>query len=144
MNDFSTYESADIVVVGAGLVGSLFVSEILDDFQKIALLDAGSNVHSSMKEVKTSGDFFHPSGDRYRCFGLGGSSSKWAGRCVIYDRQDFELSDQWPIHYDEIYKYYDRALKLLDAEVEISDVQSLVDATGELLPINQQRINRIV
>lgn len=139
MNKINEYESVDIVIVGAGLAGSLLLSEIVDHFANIALLDSGANVQFSMKDIVCTGDFFHPPGDKYRCFGLGGSSSKWAGRCVLYDRQDFELSDKWPIDYDELYKYYGRALRLLDADIRCDDIEKLVDITGPLFHVNQTR-----
>jgi choline dehydrogenase-like flavoprotein len=51
---------------------------------------------------------------------FGGTTSIWGGRCVPLDPIDFERRDYvansgWPISYDEVARYYPRALEYCDA-----------------------------
>lgn len=133
----ANYKKVDVAIIGAGLAGSSLLSEIIDDFETIALIEAGEDVHPSMKDIVTNGDYFHPSGDKYRRFGLGGSSSAWAGRCVPYDEQDFNSIHSWPIDYAELSKYYNEALKVLDANIKLEDIANLKNITGELFDVSK-------
>lgn len=120
----STEHSFDICIVGSGPAGVTLALALAPLGFRVGLLEAGGMTHS-----KESQDFF--SGEvtgtespenlhafRYRQ--LGGTSSNWGGRCLLYDRIDFERRDYipdsgWPIDYDTLVPYYKRALEWCEA-----------------------------
>ncbi|MEO8631687.1 MAG: GMC family oxidoreductase, partial [Betaproteobacteria bacterium] len=62
----------------------------------------------------------HPDPTQYRRMGFGGTTRIWGGRCVPFEPIDFERREYvansgWPIRYDEVARYYPRALGYCDA-----------------------------
>jgi len=119
-----TEHSFDICVVGSGPAGVTLALALESLGFSVGLLEAGGVAYS-----KENQDFFrgevtgtesteHLHTFRYRQFG--GTSSNWGGRCLLYDRIDFEHRDYipdsgWPIDYDTMVPYYKRALERCEA-----------------------------
>ncbi|MCB0352836.1 MAG: GMC family oxidoreductase [Bdellovibrionales bacterium] len=113
---------ADIAVFGAGAAGIAFAREFLDSNQKLLLVESGDRVPDStiqsLYDGKTIGSPYPLSGSRSRQFG--GSTNCWAGLVARLDPIDFEKRNYiphsgWPIHYDELVPFYERAESLLQA-----------------------------
>jgi choline dehydrogenase-like flavoprotein len=109
-------EVFDILVVGSGPAGVLLCDR-LSAAQSLCLVEAGpipDREKGKFTNIICENSYFHPAGDKYRVFGPGGSSSAWAGRCVPFDRQDLELTnDTWPLSINELRKYYELAFNKL-------------------------------
>ena len=115
-------DSADICIVGAGAAGITLACELDGSGLKVILLEAGG-----MKPVGAEVDSYrgiatapHPDPVQFRRSGFGGTTSLWGGRCIPLDPLDFKQrayvsNSGWPIRYDEVAKYYPRALDYCDA-----------------------------
>jgi choline dehydrogenase-like flavoprotein len=116
--------AADVAVciVGGGAAGITLACELDECGHKVLLLEAGS-----LKPSAETQDYYngiahapHPAANEFRRVALGGTTSIWGGRCVPFDPIDFEPRDYvsnsgWPISYEEIARYYPRALEYCDA-----------------------------
>jgi choline dehydrogenase-like flavoprotein len=114
----------DLCIVGTGPAGLTLALELAPLGLRIGILEAGGKAFS-----KESQEFFkgtvtgtqraeHLHSYRYRR--LGGTSTAWGGRCLLYDPIDFERRDYipesgWPIPYDAMLPFYRRALERCEA-----------------------------
>ena len=111
-------------------------------------LERHENVEA-LNEFENVGLFRTPP-DLARRRGLGGTSSVWTGRCGVFDTIDYQSRpwlpfSGWPIQYDEISPFFDRAGRLLGLGPAIYDYrardilsQHAVDAPWDsqrLLPV---------
>lgn len=115
-------ELADICIVGAGAAGIALACELDGSGVKIIVLEAGG-----LKPVGAEVDSYrgvatapHPDPTQFRRMAFGGTTSLWGGRCIPLDPLDFERrtyvsNSGWPIRYEELAKYYPRALDYCDA-----------------------------
>jgi len=123
-SDFSDETAADVrvCIVGAGAAGITLGCELDGCGHKVLLLEAGG-----LKPTAATQDYYegeanpqHPKPSQWRRVVFGGTTSVWGGRCVPLDPIDFESRDYvtnsgWPISYDDIARYYPRALHYCDA-----------------------------
>ena len=111
----STFDS---VVVGAGPAGVACAIELARKGFSVVLVESGH--HSPDREIQELGDAdevdtqVHAAMDLCTRRQIGGASVIWGGRCVPYDRVDFENRSyvphcEWPVEYDEISPYYQKA-----------------------------------
>lgn len=109
--------SADVVVVGAGPMGIVVGLELADKGHRVLLVESGGvRFDQAAQELarQAGNDPWHvPSALAVRR-GIGGTSATWGGRCVPFDRIDFEprpvVPDaRWPLEYDEMARYLGRA-----------------------------------
>jgi hypothetical protein len=128
-------ELFDILVVGSGPAGML-LCDSLSTSHRLCLVEAGpipNREKNEFSRIICENSYFHPAGDKYRVFGPGGSSSAWAGRCVPFDRQDLELTnDPWPFPFSELCKYYELAFNKLG--VCCPSYRSLLNEADRVLP----------
>lgn len=129
--------SFDLCIVGTGPAGLTLALELAPLGIRIGVLEAGGRGFS-----KESQDFFrgtitgtqrseHLHSYRYRR--LGGTSTAWGGRCLLYDPIDFEARDYipesgWPISYDALLPCYERALDRCEAGPMVFDAASVLPA----------------
>jgi choline dehydrogenase-like flavoprotein len=114
--------AARVCIVGAGAAGITLAAELDGCGFKVLLLEAGG--------LKLNADFAdyyqgsasspHPDPTEYRRTVFGGTTKIWGGRCLAFDPIDLELRGQvsnsgWPIKYEELAKYYPKALQYCDA-----------------------------
>ena len=129
-----TSNSANVVIVGSGVAGSLVANILLNSgVQNIAILDAGPNI--TMKDPRTWFDLIttgnEPFGNYYdtkqdfisagydpwqivggRIFGRGGSTLHWGGWAPRFMPEDFALKTNtgigidWPYTYADLEPYY--------------------------------------
>ena len=123
---------AAICIIGAGAAGITLACE-LDGYDfPVLLVDVGfsQNTDTICRGLATGG---HAPPNEFRRMGFGGTTSIWGGRCVPFDEVDFELRSHvsnsgWPISYDDVARYYPRALRYCQAgECDFSVNTSLAD-----------------
>ena len=129
---------ADVAVVGAGPAGIVVALELARAGRRVLLIDSGGD--SRRPEVQRLGDLagqdpMHVSMSLATSRQLGGASNLWGGRCVPFDRIDFEPrqivgESTWPVSYDELAPYFQRACDWCvcgEAVFEASDVPGLAE-----------------
>jgi choline dehydrogenase-like flavoprotein len=110
--------TADLVVVGAGPAGIVVALEIANQGFDVLLIESGSERFS--REVQSLSDAGELDPDLHAPMSIasrrqvGGASVIWGGRCVPYDPVDFDhrphIGDaKWPVPYDELTPYFQRA-----------------------------------
>jgi choline dehydrogenase-like flavoprotein len=109
--------SAEVVVVGSGPMGIVVGLELADKGHRVLLVESGGvRFDQAAQELArhAGNDPWHVSSTLAVRRGLGGTSATWGGRCVPFDRIDFEprpaVPDSlWPVEYDEMARYLGRA-----------------------------------
>lgn len=110
--------SADLAVVGAGPAGIVTALELADAGFDVLLLESGCDGYCA--EIQGLGEAagwdsrLHAPMSMTTRRQIGGTSTIWGGRCVPYDPVDFDrrtwLTDScWPVSYDELTPYFQRA-----------------------------------
>lgn len=116
LGDNSTL-SAEVVVVGSGPMGIVVGLELADKGHRVLLVESGGvRFDPAAQELarQSGNDPWHVSSALAVRRGVGGTSATWGGRCVPFDRIDFEprpaVPDAlWPVEYDEMTRYLQRA-----------------------------------
>lgn len=109
---------ADVVVVGAGPAGIVVALEMARSGTRVLLIESGRQTFSErIQGLADAADYDHklhaPMSMATRRQ-VGGTSTIWGGRCVPYDPIDFDPRTfidgaNWPISYDELLPYLQRA-----------------------------------
>lgn len=114
--------TAQVCIIGAGAAGITLACELERHGHQVLLVEAGG-----LSEAAPLADYYrgeahapHPQPERFRRIAFGGTTGLWGGRCVAFDPWDFERRDWvahsgWPIGYDEVARYYPRAMDYCDA-----------------------------
>lgn len=136
--------SVDICVVGAGPAGITLVDEMLTSGQSILLAESGGLSPNTANQALCVGESVgHPMNlmaGRYRAFG--GSAIRWGGRCAMLDPLDMEARpwiahSGWPLGWDELRPYYDRAKLSSNFEELWDDDHAFLERTGRVRPALQ-------
>ncbi|MGH7267357.1 MAG: FAD-dependent oxidoreductase [Candidatus Rokuibacteriota bacterium] len=115
---------ADICIVGAGAAGIALALQFVGASQSVLLLESGGLTPDPATQSLYAGEVaderMHSPPDRYRQRRFGGSTTIWGGRCVPFDPIDFERRDHvphsgWPLGYETLRPYYERANGLVEA-----------------------------
>ena len=129
--------SADIVIVGAGPAGIVLALELEKSGLDILLIESGdlqiSDAAQSLGEASHFDPQFHAPMTECTRHQVGGTSTIWGGRCVPYDPIDFDRRDYiphstWPIRYDDITPYFQRACDYFlcgHSEFSLHDIQEI-------------------
>ena len=109
-------------MVGAGPAGIAIAIEVANKGFDVVLVESGHeqfdpNTQQLAEAAEWNTALHAPMSMSVRRQ-LGGTSTIWGGRCVPYDRVDFECRDHisnvtWPVTYDELLPYYQRACSWL-------------------------------
>ncbi|NYE62152.1 choline dehydrogenase-like flavoprotein [Duganella sp. 1224] len=129
-----------VCIVGAGAAGITLACELDGSGIEVLLLEAGGYVADPAVDDDYVGQARapHPPTTQFRRSVLGGTTGIWGGRCVPFDPIDFERRDYiadsgWPIPYQEVARYYPRALAYCDAGAdEFSVAEALPGARPTL------------
>jgi choline dehydrogenase-like flavoprotein len=146
--DAGTPLQAMICIIGAGAAGLTLACELDGSGIKVLLVEAGGmrlDPAASDDVYGGSADAPHPNPSEFRRVVFGGTTGTWGGRCVPFDPIDFEKRDYvpgsgWPISYDEVARFYPRAMDYCDAGAfDFSVAKSLqprrgASGAGALLP----------
>ncbi|HEX3574784.1 MAG TPA: FAD-dependent oxidoreductase, partial [Rhodopila sp.] len=85
---------ANICIVGGGPAGITLALELARTGKSILLLESGGEAPDDDIQALNTGEVadetLHSPPDKYRQRVLGGGTSIWGGRCVPFDRIDFE------------------------------------------------------
>jgi choline dehydrogenase-like flavoprotein len=109
--------AADVVVVGSGPMGIVVALELADAAHRVLVVESGGvkfdRAAQDLSSRADSDPWHVPSALAVRRQ-LGGATATWGGRCVPFDRIDFEprpaVPDAlWPVEYDEMARYLGRA-----------------------------------
>jgi choline dehydrogenase-like flavoprotein len=135
--------SADLAVVGAGPVGIAIAIEVATKGFDVVLVESGyeepdSNTQQLAEAAEWDTALHTPMSMSVRRQ-LGGTSTIWGGRCVPYDRVDFERRDHinrvtWPITYDELLPYYQRACSWLQCGRAAFDTTQMAHLPPSVVP----------
>ncbi|MDQ3061022.1 MAG: GMC family oxidoreductase [Pseudomonadota bacterium] len=142
---------ADVCVVGAGPAGIALALDLSARGLSVLLLEAGQiredKTIQSLYQGEVADERLHSPPDKYRQRRLGGSSAIWGGRCMPFDRLDFDTRSQvpgsgWPLSYDDLLPYYPRANALAEAGRFSYDASSAfsADAPPLIRGFNSRRV----
>lgn len=145
----------DVCVVGAGPVGVCIALTLSRYGIRTILLERGARNATSPKRqegVRLDDAVPHAPDHDTLAFGLGGTSSRWGGRCVELDDIDFEHRDylgeeaRWPISHSELEPFYVEAAQLMKAprphNASISDEAFIESFESWAFPRNTATANR--
>jgi choline dehydrogenase-like flavoprotein len=134
---------ADLAVVGAGPAGIVTALEVARRGFDVLLLESGEQrFNSAAQELAEAAqwdpDYHSPMSLTVRRQ-VGGSSVIWAGRCVPFDRVDFDrrpfVGDSgWPVSYDHLRSYFERACDWLACGRPVFDVGEMCHLPPSLVP----------
>lgn len=112
---------SDLCVIGSGAAGLAIASEMIQSRMNVVLVESGGEEleppTQALYDVAISG-LPHPGSTEGRFRVLGGSTTKWGGQALPLMPSDFERREWvphsgWPISFEEIREYYERACRFL-------------------------------
>ena len=113
--------SADVCIAGAGAAGITIALRLRDRGRSVLLLESGGFDRDHQTDDLARGSMSGIKAftlDQHRARVLGGSTSLWSGWCMPFSPEDFEPRawiphSGWPIRYQDVVPYYQRAQRLL-------------------------------
>jgi choline dehydrogenase-like flavoprotein len=135
--------SADLAVVGAGPAGIAIALEVADKGLDVLLVESGyEEFNPNTQQLAEAAEWdtaVHAPMSMSVRRQLGGTSNIWGGRCVPYDRVDFERRDHisnvtWPVTYDELLPYYQRACNWLQCGRAAFDTTQMTHLPPSVVP----------
>src|SRR3990167_1409361 len=111
----------DLCIIGSGAAGLALTSQMINTPFKVMLIERGGLDHEdetqALYEVEINGLSF-PGATEGRFRVHGGSTTKWGGQALPFTPIDFEKRawvshSGWPITYDDLKPYYQRAYQFL-------------------------------
>lgn len=131
---------AEVAVVGTGPMGIVAALELARRGHRVVLLDSGQEHYDKRIQAlarNVGEDPYHAAMDIAVRQQLGGTSNIWGGRCVPFDPIDFERpitpGVRWPISYEEIAAFYQRACDWCVVGDAVFDATSLPELAGRQL-----------
>lgn len=152
LTDFKRIEtntelSADICILGGGAAGISIARELIDEDCSVLLLESGGKsfdpeIQRLYEGVNSRNDFALDS-SRLRFFG--GSTNHWGGWCAPFDEIDFVRRDWvpnsgWPITYDVLTPYYQRAQHVCGLGDYRYDVAEWPSQNQAALPLDPEKL----
>ena len=113
--------NADVCIVGAGAAGICLATELAGRGRDVLLLESGGRrIEEETRELSRADVVGHAYAGAWhgRARALGGTTTLWGGQALPLTPIDFETRpwvphSGWPISYDEIRLYYERASAFL-------------------------------
>lgn len=135
--------SADVAVVGSGPAGIVTALELANSGFTVIMLESGRRRFDP--DIQRLADAARWDPQRHAPMSMairrqvGGTSTIWGGRCVPYDRIDFEQRDlvhgaTWPVSYEELISFYQRACDWLACGRAAFDGRQLSHLHESLVP----------
>jgi choline dehydrogenase-like flavoprotein len=130
-------------VVGAGPAGIVTALELADSGVGVLLLESGQRRFSPDAQrladaSRWDADLHAPMSMTTRRQ-IGGTTAIWGGRCVPYDPIDFERRDfirdaDWPVGYDELLPFFQRACDWFACGRAAFDARDMPHLPASLIP----------
>lgn len=138
----STVE-ADVAIVGAGPAGIVTALELANAGFDVVLVESGEGRYSA--EAQALADAASWDTDLHAPMSIatrrqvGGASVIWGGRCVPYDRVDFDrrpwIGDPgWPVGYDELTPFFQRACDWFRCGRAVFDATETENLAASIVP----------
>ena len=130
-------------MVGAGPVGIVIALEAANRGFDVVLIESGhSKFHARTQQLSEAATW---NADRHAPMSmavrrqLGGTSTIWGGRCVPFDKVDFDrrryITDiDWPLTYEELSPYFQRACSWLQCGRAVFDVTGMTHLPPSMVP----------
>lgn len=128
--------NSDITIVGAGPAGIVLALELAKAGYEVALVESGNLDFSEAIQKLGEASYFDPQfhAPMPECTRrqLGGTSVIWGGRCLPYDRVDFDQRDyvphsNWPLTYEELEGYFQKACDYFFCGRAEFDIKNITD-----------------
>jgi len=135
--------SSQLAVVGAGPAGIVIALEAARNGQEVVLIESGHSKFDAQLQQLSDAAAWDPGRHAPMSVSvrrqLGGTSTIWGGRCVPYDPVDFDrrpyITDTaWPVGYDELEPYFQRACDWLQCGRPVFDVRDMSHLPSSLVP----------
>jgi choline dehydrogenase-like flavoprotein len=135
--------TADLAVIGAGPAGIVIALEVAKQGFDVLVLESGyQDYRPAVQELAEAAQWdpeVHSPMSLTVRRQLGGTSVIWGGRCVPYDRFDFDRrsfagQSAWPVGYDELRPYFQRACDWLDCGRPAFDIAEMSHLPPSLVP----------
>jgi hypothetical protein len=144
-NDIPHGESVrtGLVVIGAGPAGIVAALEAARRGVDVVLIETGNRKqrpdYQRLSVAHRQHPDVHAPVELAISRQLGGTSSIWGGRCVPYDRVDFVDRDvapdsAWPVAYEDVQPYFERACQWMLCGRSIFDVNELDHLPPHMIP----------
>src|SRR5882762_4672219 len=134
---------ADLCIVGAGAAGISMALEWIGSPRTVLLLEGGGLEYEPAMQDLYRGEIvglpYYPL-QAARLHYFGGTSGHWAGFCSPLDPIDFKKRDWvdhsgWPIQYEDLLPYYERAAKMVEINSANFDFEYWKKKDPELVPL---------
>ncbi|HWD95586.1 MAG TPA: FAD-dependent oxidoreductase, partial [Acidimicrobiales bacterium] len=134
---------ADVVIIGAGPAGIVIALEMARHGADVLVIESGLETYSErIQNLADAADYDH---DLHAPMSIatrrqvGGASTIWGGRCVPYDAVDFDPRSfidgaTWPISYDDLLPYYERACMWMACGRPVFDATQVPQLSRTLVP----------
>lgn len=134
---------ADVVVIGAGPAGIVVALEMARSGSEVLLIESGLQSYSErIQHLADASEYDH---DLHAPMSIamrrqvGGTSTIWGGRCVPYDPIDFDSrafmeSTDWPITYEELLPFYERACTWMSIGRSVFDTAQAPQLARPIVP----------
>ncbi len=133
----------EVAIVGAGPAGIVTALELAERGHRVMLIESGGAAFDAAVQSlgEAAGhDPLHAPMSMTTRRQIGGASNLWGGRCVPFDPVDFLQRDivgdaSWPVGYEEIAAYFQRACDWCICGDAVFDAKQLADlASRSLIP----------
>ena len=135
--------TADLAVIGAGPAGIVVTLELARQGFDVLLVESGRetfdpDVQNLAEAAEWDAELHSPMSLTVRRQ-LGGTSVIWGGKCVPYDEVDFDHrpfmgNAHWPVGYDEILPYFQRACDWLACGRAVFETTKMPHLPRSLVP----------
>ncbi|HEV2373515.1 MAG TPA: NAD(P)-binding protein, partial [Streptosporangiaceae bacterium] len=134
---------ADLAVVGAGPAGIVVALEAASHGFDVLLLESGEEkVNRAAQDLAEAAEWdasLHSPLALTNRRQLGGTSVIWGGRCVPYDEVDFDrrafLGDgEWPVTYQQLLPYFQRACDWLVCGRAVFEASEMKHLPASIVP----------
>jgi len=130
--------TAEVAVIGAGPAGIVIALSLAASGHRVLLVESGARGFDAATQrlADTVGeDPRHAPMHLATRRAIGGTSELWGGRCVPFDRIDFEPREltgnaRWPVRYEDVEPFFQRACEWClcgDARFDAREIPQLAD-----------------